>query len=262
MADAIPIDAKALRAALARSAGCATLEELERLGNADHTGGGDVRLAEHVAGCLRCRTELALLKQFDAAAPRPEEEAAASWIASRLEGDLARWTGAAPAASKRIVTERTGRWWQRPIALRPVIAGGLATAFLLLLLVLYPGGREVRPPTLSPDVGAGPVVFRSNAVTMLRPVGDLDEPATELSWEAVPGAASYSVHVMEVDRTEVWRTEARQPGLSLPPTVRARIVPGKPLLWQVVAKDVSGKTVAMSQVQRFRVRLREPPRGQ
>jgi hypothetical protein len=36
---------------------------------------------------------------------------------------------------------------------------------------------------------------------------------------------------------------------------------GEPNLVET-AKDVSGKTVAMSQVQRFRVRFREPPPGQ
>jgi hypothetical protein len=62
---------------------------------------------------------------------------------------------------------------------------------------------------------------------------------------------------MEVDRTEVWSTESRQASVALPPSVRARIVPGKPLLWQVVAKDGSGKTVATSEIQRFRLRMRE-----
>jgi hypothetical protein len=264
VAGAIPIDAKLLKAALARSAACATIEELGRLCDADHAGGGDARVAEHVAGCIRCRTELALLKQFETAAPRPDEEPAASWIAARLESDVGRMTSVAAPRSSRVVAaaEETGR---RPLrdddagrfpqrAVWPV-AAGLALAAATLLVVLNLPGREVRPPALPADPGAGPVVFRSNAVTLLSPAGDLDAPASELRWEAVPGAASYSVQVTEVDRTEVWKAETREPALSLPAAVRTRMVPGKPLFWQVVAKDATGKTVASSQVQRFRVRV-------
>jgi hypothetical protein len=224
--------------------------------DADHAGGGDARVAEHVAGCLRCRTELALLQRFDVAAPRPDEEEAANGIMARLERDVARMTGAAPAPANTIVTEHSGRWSQRRIALRRVIAG-MAIATAMLILVLNFAGRDVRPPMLPPDLGAGPVVLRSNGVNVLGPMGDLDQPATELRWEVVPGADSYSVEVMEVDRTEVWKSETREPGLSLPQQVRARIVPGKPLLWQVTAKDATGKAVATSQVQRFRIRPRD-----
>src|SRR5207302_8074802 len=85
------------------------------------------------------------------------------------------------------------------------------------------------------------------------PAGDLDRPPAELSWEPVAAAASYSVEVMEVDRSPVWHANVAQPGVALPETVRARLVPGKPLLWQVVAKDTAGKTIATSPIQRFRV---------
>jgi hypothetical protein len=251
------MDAKAMKVALGRSAGCATLEELARF--AEGAPGGDARIDEHVAGCLRCRTELALLKEFEQAAPRPDEEAAAHWIAARIERDIAAMTGADPAPSTRAVAEERGRQWYRLIGVRPTMAG-LALAATLLLLVLNLLDRQVRPPALSPDVGAGPAVFRSSGVTLLSPTGDLDGPATDLRWEAVPGAASYSVRVMEVDRAEVWMSHARQASLSLPASVRARMVPGKPLLWQVEAKDAAGRTVATSQVQRFRLALRELPR--
>jgi hypothetical protein len=60
---------------------------------------------------------------------------------------------------------------------------------------------------------------------------------------------------MEVDRVPFWSAETREPGIELPSAVRAKIVPGKALLWEVVAKDAAGRTVAGSGQQAFRVRL-------
>jgi hypothetical protein len=256
VAQTLPIEAKALKEALARSSSCATIEELGRLCDADHAGGGDARVAEHVAGCLRCCTELALLKRFEAAAPRPEEEEAVNAIIAGIEREVPRMASA-PAPAETIAAQRGRRSWQRRDAVRRA-AAGLAFAAAMLILVVNLAGRDERPPMVSPDVASAPAVFRSSAVSLLAPAGDLDEPATELRWEAVPGAESYSVEVMEVDRSEVWSSDARQPSLSLPEQVRARIVPGKPLLWRVTAKDAAGKTLASSQVQRFRLRTRDP----
>jgi hypothetical protein len=256
MADTDPIDLKALKAALAPSAACATIEQLGRLRDGDHAGSADVRLAEHVAGCLRCRTELALLTQFESAAARPGDEAAARKIVARLERDVALMVGSPPPPSAGRGRELGGVFWERLQDMRTVIAGALVvTAGLLVALNLR--GGNAGPPPLSPDIGGGLSTFRSDALAVVGPTGDLEAVPTELRWETAPGAASYSVQVMEVDRTEVWNTESRQARVALPASVRARIVPGKPLLWQVVAKDESGKTVAASEVQRFRLRMRE-----
>lgn len=257
MGGVIRIDTKALKSALARSSDCATIEELERLRGTDHAGGRDAELAEHVAGCLRCRTELAMMKEFSAAAPRADEEEAARWIAVQLDADIARIIGRR-GASAGIAADEPPRRWEPRRLLRPAAAALSLAAALLLVVNLR--GQEVRPPALSPEAGSGPEVFRSSAVALLAPGDDLDAPATELRWEAVPGAASYSVQVMEVDRAEVWHADASSPDVSLPPAVRARMVPGKPLLWQVAAKDASGAVIATSQVQRFRVRP-QPPRS-
>jgi hypothetical protein len=59
---------------------------------------------------------------------------------------------------------------------------------------------------------------------------------------------------MEVDHAELWSAETRDATIALPAALRGRIVPGKPLLWEVVAKDAAGRAVAWSGKQRFRVR--------
>ena len=57
---------------------------------------------------------------------------------------------------------------------------------------------------------------------------------------------------MEVDRREVWRGEASDNPLAIPPAVTALIAPGKTLFWQVSASDQSGKILGTSGVRSFR----------
>jgi hypothetical protein len=138
------------------------------------------------------------------------------------------------------------------------VAGGLAVAAAAVLLVLNVPGREGTPPELPADATAGPSSFRSDAIAVKGPAGDVDATPKELRWEAAPGAASYSVQVMEVDRTPVWSGESRDAKIALPAVVRARVVPGKPFLWQVVAKDAGGQAVGASEIHRFRLRTKTP----
>jgi len=256
MADLDPTDVDGLRKALSPSGSCLSLEQLGRLCDRDHAGSADARAAEHVAGCLRCRTELALLKQFESLALRPEEQEDASWIVGRLARDVAQLTAGELLPPRRKSPARAAGW-RRFVAPR-VLAGGLGAAAAAVLVVLNVPGREASPPALPADATAGPSSFRSDAIAVKGPAGDVDAAPKELRWEAAPGAASYSVQVMEVDRTPVWNAESRDARIALPAAVRARVVPGKPFLWQVVAKDAGGQAIAASEMQRFRLRTRAP----
>jgi len=261
MVDVDPTDVDTLRAALAPSGSCASIEQLSRLCDADHAGAADARVAEHVAGCLRCRTELALLKQFESGALRPGEEEAASWIVQRLSRHVAQLTAGEVLPPRRSAPGRPAPRWRRFAGPR-ALAGGLAVAAAALLVVLNVAGREASQPALAPEAADGPEIFRSEAIVTKGPAGDLAAPPKDLRWEPAAGAASYSVQLMEVDRTPVWSGETREPRLALPSSLRARVVPGKPFLWQVVAKDASGNAIASSDVQKFRVKIRRPdPRG-
>jgi hypothetical protein len=257
MVDVDPTDVEMLRAALAPSRDCVSIEQLSRLCDADRSGAADARAAEHVAGCLRCRTELALLKQFESGSLRPGDEEDASWILERLPHDLARLTTGDVLPPRRSAPGRPAPRWRRFLVPR-ALAGGLAVAAAALLVVLNVPGRDESRPPIPPDATAGASSFRSDAIAVKGPAGDLDAAPKELRWEPAPGAASYSVQVMEVDRTPVWSGESRDPRIALPAVVRARVVPGKPFLWQVVARDAGGQAVAASEVQRFRLRMRTP----
>jgi len=251
-----PTDTEMIRAALAPSPGCPSIEQLSRLCDADHAGAAEARAAEHVAGCLRCRTELSLLKHFESGALRPEEVEDASWIEARLARDVPRMIAGEvlPARSaRRSAPDR----WRRFVSLRTV-CGSLAAAAAAVLVAVNVGGRDAPPPALAPGSAAGPEVFRSEEIILESPAGDLATAPKQLRWFVAPGAHSYSVELMEVDRTMVFSAESKEPRLALPPSVRARMIPGKPFLWHVVAKDQSGNSIATSQMQKFRVRMVRP----
>lgn len=234
-----------LKKALSPTRACASLQQLDRLGDPHGS------LWEHVRSCARCQAELSLLGDFETATPRPEEQSAVSWISMRLERQFAEGRPATPRGGF------ADPWWKRWFTLRSLGTAGLTFATAMIAVAVTVGLRDGRPPALSAPSGATATAFRSGELSAVSPAGDLDEAPAELRWQALPAAASYSVRVMEVDRTELWKTDTRDAVAKLPEELRARAVPGKPLLWQVTAKDSSGGTIAESAAQRFRVRNRE-----
>ncbi len=236
-----------LKKALSRSRDCATIEELGGLSDGSLSAVTVARVAGHLASCPRCKTELALMEKFESATPAPAEEGTVRWISARLErrfssDEAARATSHDP-------------WWRRWITAPALNRAGLAVAAAMLVLAVGAGFWGRRAPGLISPSG-GEAVFRSGALTGLSPIGDVGQVPAELRWEPLPAAASYAVRVMEVDRVELWSAATRDPRIALPPAVRARLVPGKPLLWEVTAKDAAGATLASSGPQRLRLQPR------
>ena len=246
-------DLERLKETLAPSSECATLEELAELADASQPSPSRGRIAVHVASCERCEVELALLKEFESAAPRPEEEATVHWIVNRLRRRFREARVAAVESAPEPREEEDG-FWRR--IFRPIPTRGLGLAFATAMLLVAVGVelREGREPTLPSHVDPAAQVLRSNALQLRGPAGDLDRRPERLAWEPVAGAVSYSIEILEVDRSEVWKADVEQSSIALPANVAARLVPGKPLLWRVVAKDAAGRTLATSPMQRFRVR--------
>jgi hypothetical protein len=260
-ADVIMRERELLKAALAPSDGCATIEQLSGLSDASLPERVRARVSGHVTACHRCQTELALLKKFESAAAGPDEEGAASWITARLERGFEQIIRAARASSQ--AGKEREPWWRKLFRFRlfgspRAAAAAFALAMAMLVVVLNLPLRKTGEPDLSAGVEFTPPVFRSDTVAVVGPTGDLEEAPTELRWQPAPGATTYSVQLMEIDRVELWKGESSKPSLSLPPAVRARIVPGKALLWKVEAKDASGRTIATSEIQRFRVAMVAP----
>jgi len=238
-----------LRAALQAKPGCLTPQQLEKLAE-------DASLKDpHLAQCSRCQTELALLMSFESSEPLPEEGAGVAWISARLEQRLDLIKGSRPSR-KVDASEPAGSWisqlfgnrrswWLVPVAATLVIAA-VGIAFL-------PRSRE---PQLRADAGKGPVVYRSQEIEVIAPAGELPDAPKTLQWKALAGAMRYKVSIMEVDQEPLWSGETSDLVLTIPPAIRARMLPRKPLLWRVTALDSQGRTLASSQMQRFSVQLK------
>src|SRR5207302_9286459 len=212
MAEATSSERSLLRKALSPSYTCATPLELGGLADGSLARPATARLRDHVSGCARCQTELTLLKEFDNAAPRPDEERAVSWISARLERRFSE-TSAGPSPSRI----HRGAALPRRSWFTALNVGGFAVAAATLSAAVTIGLREGRAPELAQPSAATASALRSAGITTLSPAGDLDAQPTELRWAPRTDAASYSVQVMEVDFAELWNAETRDASIALPP---------------------------------------------
>jgi hypothetical protein len=241
-------DRDILKSTLSTTPECLAPEQLEALldGKRSHP---------HLAQCTRCQAELALLKSFEFGAPLPDEGAAVAWISSHLERQLENIKNPSRGGLLRPATQRLevpvswlarifgfgGMRWVLPAAAVAAIA--IASAILL---------RPAKAPELQANAARqSAAVYRSQEVQLVSPIGDAEQVPRELRWQTFAGAATYRVVVMEVDHSALWNSETKQSSVELPASLRAKMLPGKPILWQVTALDTQARVVGTSQVQKF-----------
>ena len=235
-------DRDILKSALAATPECLSTGQLEGLldGNANNP---------HLAGCPRCQAELSLLKSFESQEPLAGEGAAVAWISSHMERQLPHIkTGRARAvrAGGNDATTQgnrflgSGAWrWLAPATI-------LAAAILIAVLI-----RPEKEPDLRADAGGTNIAYRSSEVVLVSPIGDLQEIPKALTWHAFSDAANYRITVMEIDNSPLWSAETSAASIEIPLPLHAKMLPGKPILWQVAALDAQGRILGTSQVQRF-----------
>ncbi len=236
-----------LRASLDRTSECPPVEALANL--LDRPEGADAKMRTHADSCAFCKTELRMLETFREAEIPASDAAAVQQITGRLRAPSAQIrpgvSVATPSSSswtERMIEGIFGAGWLRPAAL------ALAGALLVIAI-----GLQLRHRSPLLDTTAGSDVFRSGTFSISSPVGDLQSVPGEIRWEAVPSAAKYEVHFMEVDHRELWKGISTQASIEIPVDVRPRMVPLKTLLLEVDAFDANGRKVAQSEVVRFRV---------
>jgi hypothetical protein len=239
-------DLDKIRTALLAKPDCLSLRQLEELAAVQNP------TDPHLAGCPRCQAELALLKQFEASQPLPDEGAAVAWINSQLDRRLEqiKHPGRAPAQSRGLWS----RLFQRE-KLGWLVPAAAVLAIAVIGFVLFRPGKE---PELRAGLGAGLPVYRSQEIEIVGPSGELEQAPARLEWKPFAGAASYKVAVMEVDRSTLWASETPENTVVVPASTRAKMLASKPILWQVTAFDLRGKVLASSQTQRFVVAPRRP----
>ena len=202
------------------------------------------REREHISHCARCESELALWEEFRDAIPSLEEGGAVQWVAA----ETARRRAAHPASSPQ-----PGAWRRWLGEWRPQALAAAATVVVAVGTIGYVvWDRE--PSVVIP--AANPSAYRSERIEVISPTGDLPSPPAVFHWVAVPGAESYDVAVLEVDRAVLWRGSTREPHVEPAGTAIARFAPGKTILWEVTARRGDGTVLAQSGVQRFRVAVK------
>lgn len=213
---------------------------LERLG-------AELTAAEriHVETCARCQAELALWQAFNEPSRNQAETEAVEWIVTRLQHARL----ASPRSAASPPAQRFARTHFRGLL-------GVAAAIMVAVTLGYVVWD--REPAVGPSVGEQ--VYRTASIDIVSPSGDIAGPPKELVWVASPAAVRYDVRVQEVDGIVIWRATSLSARVDLPDDVIVRVVPGKTLIWDVIALDDSGRAVAQSGAQRFRV-LVTPPSG-
>ena len=177
MAQARSRERSLLRKALSPSCACATPLELGGLADGSLAQPAATRLSDHVSGCARCQTELTLLKEFENAAPGPDEEGAVSWISARLQRRFSEASaGPSPSRTHRGAARPRRSWFTA------LNVGGFALAAATLSAAVTIGLREGRAPELAQPSATASAVLRSAGITPLSPAGDLDAQPNELRW--------------------------------------------------------------------------------
>lgn len=193
-------------------------------------------LRSHVPACPHCQAELAMMRELLQGDPLAPELADVRWVESRIRPVTGVET--APGAS-----------WRTWFRFAPILA---------TLLVVASLGIYLRRPVEPGEVRyGGSGELRSARVALAGPSGTLASPPAEFAWEAVAGAVRYQVSVEEVSGDLVWTGAAEGTSVAAPGDVTNKMLPGKTLVWRVVAFDARGGKIAESEAARFRM---EPPR--
>lgn len=222
---------------------CLSIERLGRYADGALTPDERRREESHVVTCPNCQAELALLQAFATPSVRDDEAEAVRWGVEQLrrrEPEI--------FEGGRLKDVPVRRWLSIE-RLRPALA--LAAVLLALVGGYYLSTQGV--PGLPTDIGSSPETTRALAVSLVGPIGDQTAVPARLQWQPVSGAARYRVRLSEVDRHEIWSSDTLDAAIDLPADVRARIVPGKTLVWQVTAYTASNAPLAESPAERFRL---------
>lgn len=240
-------DRETLRSAMAATPECLNAEQLESLLDGKHSN-------PHLAQCARCQAELAMLKSFETGAPLPDEGAAVAWISAHLDRQLETIKSPSRGRLSRSATEDLhpqGSWFARTFGIggmRWVLPAAAMAAIVIATVIALKPAKE---PELQASNGGQQVIYRSQEIQVVSPLGDLQQVPGELRWQTFAGAAVYKVVLMEIDHSQLWASDTKEPAAEIPLAVRAKMLPGKPILWQVTALDAQSRVLGTSQVQKF-----------
>jgi hypothetical protein len=180
-----------------------------------------------------------MLRSFESSAQVGDNQADVDWVAAQLQRPQG-----VPSSPVRIP------FW-RGLLSAPHLAGAAIVLIIGLGLSLYVSNRQERP--LLHGEPSGNQAMRSGDIRLMGPAGDFHRAPEVFRWEALPHAKSYTMQLLEVDGTVIWNGQSAENVLIANPALKAKMQPGKTLLWKVTALDASGEPIASSSRERFRV---------
>jgi hypothetical protein len=223
------------KAALGRTGECPDVEALAARELSPET-------KQHLESCLRCRTELATLREFEAMDVRPAEMESVQWIGGELQRRSSEiFVEAAPPVAVPPAPRRLFPAWR-------ILAMG-ALALVLVAVGLYWRSGTTQPLPVSSEAP----VWRSGQIALLEPLGDVTAPPREFRWEAVAGAASYRLHLQEVDGIEIWTADSVEAKIAASAGIAAKLTPGRAFQWNVEARNAAGEKLATGSLQSFHI---------
>ena len=199
----------------------------------------------HLAACQRCTADLAALVSELVGVEKEDDVVVSADLLARARALVPAATPAPALASR---TDRTDLGWfdRLVIGFRGSAWPMAATAAVaLILLVQIPTPVERALPIRSGEdvTGRARIVLAAPAEG-----GDMRASQRTLSWEALPGADTYQVTLVDETGGMVWTGETSQAWIECPPAVP--LVPGARYAWWVTSGLESGER-ARSSVQRF-----------
>lgn len=220
---------------------CPPIERLAELADGSLSAAEQTVTREHADSCPRCRTELALLREFvEGEARNPKEAAEVAWITAKLRHE--------PPPQVQPT------FWEKISALFAPGPRGLAWAGALLVLITtglyFSHGTDPGSPVYQ---GGGEL--RSGAVNLISPVGEQQGVPSEFRWQAHAGADLYRVEVFDVDGISIWRSETKSTSVKPPARLLA---PGRAFSWKVSAISRTSTVVGTSILQNFHIPFTRP----
>jgi hypothetical protein len=248
MSDSQPSKRELLRSAIAPGEDCPAIERLETA----LTGGASTlapELVQHLQTCVHCQTELQMLRSFQEDGPTENAESV-NKVVELLQERSNEILGRRPAHAAK------EQWWDRVFQIRWLAPATIGMATLLIVAGFVIEFRHSAPQLTPGELsGTGSQVLRSSGFSIVEPAGDLSERPKEIRWESVHGAARYEVRLLEVDRSEIWKTDTLLEHVEIPQDINSKIVPAKTLFCEVVAFDSSGRKIGETGLVRFRLSL-------
>ena len=225
-----------MRRALEQTADCPALDDLT----------SEARSSEveaHLKGCTHCQSELALFSEFSMADVKPQEAGDVSWVVAKTAERVREATSPAP-------------WWKTIFAPQFIKQASFGMAALLMITsgVFYASRTSTEPafPGETPTAST----LRATSIQLIEPLEDINSAPSVFEWRELTNCSDYQVIVSEVDRMQIWSSRTTKSGMMIPEPLKKQVLPGKTLLWKVIAYDAAGKQLAESETRKFRVTVK------